>query len=85
MNDKKMWYFYTRVYHLAIINNDTIYFLIIYVKLKQIILSEITQTQKGKQGMYLFISVYLPQSITMLQSTKPKKLSNKKGAWFASQ
>ena len=48
---------------------------------KKKIPSEVTQTQKGKHGMYSFISGILDvkQRITRLQPTVPEKRGNKEG------
>ena len=43
-------------YYLAIKNNDIMKFAGKWMELEKIILSEVTQTQKDKHGMYLLIS-----------------------------
>jgi hypothetical protein len=53
---QKMWYIYTTKYYSAIKNNDFIKFLGKWVELENIILSEITQSQKNSHGMHLLIS-----------------------------
>lgn len=53
-----MWCIYPMEYYLAIKNNDIMKFLGKWIELKKIILSKITQSQKGKHGVYSFISVY---------------------------
>jgi hypothetical protein len=51
-----------------------------WIELKNIILSEVTQSQKDMPGMYSLISGYYPLNIgTTLYSTKPKKLNKKEG------
>ena len=45
---------------------------------KKIILSEVTQTQKDKHGIYsLIVDIRCKAKITKLQSTAPEKLGNK--------
>jgi hypothetical protein len=50
-----MWYIYTMEYYPAIKNNDIMRFASKWVKIEKITLSELTQTQKEKYGMYSFI------------------------------
>jgi hypothetical protein len=50
-----MWYIYTMEYHSAITNNDSMKFLSKWMELENIILSEVTQTQKNTHGMYSLI------------------------------
>ena len=47
-----MWYIYTMEYYLAIKNNEFMKFLDKWMELENIILSEVTQTQKDIRGMY---------------------------------
>jgi hypothetical protein len=54
---QKMWYIYTMEYYPAIKNNDFMKFLGKWMKLENIILSEVTQSQKNT-GMHLLISGY---------------------------
>ena len=49
-----MWYIYTVEYYSAIKINDIMKFEGKCMELKYIILSEVTQTQKDKYGMYSF-------------------------------
>jgi hypothetical protein len=51
-----MWYIYTVEYYLAIKNNDFMKFTGKWME--NIILSEVTQTQKNTQGIYSLISGY---------------------------
>jgi hypothetical protein len=53
-----MCYIYTMEYYSAIKNNDFIKFLGKWMQLENIILSEVTQSQKNTHGMYLVISGY---------------------------
>jgi hypothetical protein len=54
---KKMWYIYTMEYYdIAIKNNDIMKFSGKWMELENIILSEVTQTQKDKHGMYSLVS-----------------------------
>jgi hypothetical protein len=50
-----MWYIYTMEYHSAIKNRDFIKFTDKSKKLENIILSEVTQSQKNKHSMYSVI------------------------------
>jgi hypothetical protein len=56
--DKKMWFIYTMEYYSAIKNKDILNFAGKWMELENIILSEVTQTQKDMRGMYLLISGY---------------------------
>ena len=53
-----MWFIYTTQYYSAIKNEDILSFASKWVELENIILSEITQTQKDMHGMYSLISGY---------------------------
>ena len=53
-----MWYIYTMEYYSAIKNNEFMKFLGKWVNLKDIILSEVTQSQKKSLDMYSLISGY---------------------------
>ena len=55
---QKMWYIYTIEYYSAIKNNDFMKFLGKWVDLEDIILSEVTQSQKKSLDMYSLISGY---------------------------
>ena len=55
---KKMWYIYTMEYYSAEKNNDHMKFAGKWMELENIILSEVTQTQKVKHGMYSLIGGY---------------------------
>jgi hypothetical protein len=55
---QKMWYIYTMEYYSAIKNNDFMKFLGNWMGRENIILSEVTQSQKNAQGMYSLISGY---------------------------
>ena len=50
---QKMWFIY---YYSAIKNEDILTFAGKWMELENIILSEVTQTQKDMHGMYLLIS-----------------------------
>ena len=52
----KEQFIYTVENYLAIKNNDIMKFLGKWMELEKIILSEVTQTQKDKHGMYSLIS-----------------------------
>ena len=55
---QKMWYIYRIEYYSAIKNEDFTKFSGKWMELKNIILSEVTQTQKDIHGMYSLISGY---------------------------
>ena len=54
--DKKKWYIYTMEYYTAEKNNDSLNFAGKWMELENIILSEVTQTQKDNYHMYSLIS-----------------------------
>ena len=56
-----MWFIYTMEYYLAINNEDILKFASKWMELENIILSEVTQTQKDMYGMYSLISGYYPK------------------------
>jgi hypothetical protein len=49
---QKMWYSYTMEYYSVIKNNDFLKFLGKWMELENIILSEVTQSQKNTCGMH---------------------------------
>ena len=53
---QKMWYIYTMEYYSAIKNNEFMKFLGKWMELENIILSEVTQSQKNTHGIYSLIS-----------------------------
>ena len=55
---QKMWYIYTMEYYSAIKNNDFMTLLGKWMELVNIILSEVTQSQKNSHDMYSVISGY---------------------------
>ena len=55
---QKMWYIYTMEYYSAIRNNEFMKFLEKWMELENIILSEVTQSQKNNHGMQPLISGY---------------------------
>jgi hypothetical protein len=55
---QKMWYIYTMEFYSAIKNNEFMNFLDKWMELENIILSEITQSQKNTHDMYSLISGY---------------------------
>ena len=55
---QKMWYIYTMEYYSAIKNNYFMKFLGKWMELENIILSEVTQTQKNTHGMHSLVSGY---------------------------
>jgi hypothetical protein len=55
---QKMWYIYTIEYYSAIKNNEFMKFIGKWMKLENIILNEVTQSQKNTHDMYSLISGY---------------------------
>jgi len=55
---QKLWYIYTMGYCSAIKNNDFMKFIGKSMELENIILSEVTQSQKTTDGMHSLISGY---------------------------
>jgi hypothetical protein len=55
---QKIWYIYTMEYYSAIKNNEFMKFLGKWMDLEDIILSEVTQSQKKSLDMYSLISGY---------------------------
>jgi hypothetical protein len=55
---QKMWHIYTVEYFLAIKKNEFMKFLGKWMELENIILSEVTQSQKNTHGMHSLISGY---------------------------
>ena len=55
---QKMWFIYTMEYYSAIKNEDIMSFSGKWMEVKNIILSDIAQTQKDMHGMYSLISGY---------------------------
>jgi hypothetical protein len=53
-----MWYIYTMEYYSAIRNNDFINFAGKWMEPENIILGEVTQSQKNTHGMYSLLSGY---------------------------
>ena len=53
-----MWYIYTMEYYAAINNNEFMKFLAKWMDLEDIILSEVTQSQKNPHDMHSLISGY---------------------------
>jgi hypothetical protein len=53
---QKMWYIYTMEYYSAIKNNEFMKFLDKWMDLEDIIISEVTQSQKNSNDMYSLIS-----------------------------
>jgi hypothetical protein len=55
---QKMWYIYTMEYYSAIKNDEFMKHLEKWMELENIILSEVTQSQKSTHGMHSLISGY---------------------------
>jgi hypothetical protein len=64
---QKMWYTYTMEYYPDIKNNEFMKFLGKWMCLQDIILSEITQSQKKSLDMHSLISGYLPRNLKYLR------------------
>lgn len=78
---KKMWYIFTMEYYLAIKNQNIKKLAGKWMKLEKIILSEVTQTQKDKHGMYCYKrTLPIKKMITILQSTDLQKLNIKENS-----
>jgi hypothetical protein len=60
---QKMWYIYTMEYYSASENDEFIKFLGTWMYLKDIILSELTQSQKKSLDMHSLISGYQPRNL----------------------
>jgi hypothetical protein len=58
MDKKKMWYIYTMEYYSAMKSNDFTELTGKWIDLENIILSEVTQSQKNTHGIYSLISGY---------------------------
>ena len=54
--DKKYVVYYTMEYYSKLKHNDILKFACIWMEVEKIILSEVTQTQIDKHGMYSLIS-----------------------------
>jgi hypothetical protein len=55
---QKMWFIYTMEYHSAVKNNEFIKFLGKWMDPENIILNEITQSQKNTHGIHSVLSGY---------------------------
>ena len=53
-----MWFHYTMEYYSAIKNEDILSVASKWMELENIILSEVTQTQRDMHGMYSLVSEY---------------------------
>jgi hypothetical protein len=53
---QKMWYIYTMEYYSAIKNYELMKYFVKWIELENIILSEVTQSQKNTHGMHSLIS-----------------------------
>ena len=71
---QKMWFIYTMEYYSVINNKDILTFAGNWMELENIILSEVTQTQKDLHGMYSQISTYLLISQTNKQAIKQYRI-----------
>jgi hypothetical protein len=77
---QKMWYIYTMEYYSVIKNNEFMKLAGKWMELENIILSEVTQSQKNTHGKYSLLSVYfIAQNlgISTIQSAKHIKLKKK--------
>ena len=55
---QNMWFIYTMEYYSAIKNKNILSFADKWMELENIILSEVTQTQRDIHGMYSLLSAY---------------------------
>jgi hypothetical protein len=55
---KKIWYLYTMEFYLAMKKNEILSFASKWMELENIILSEVSQAQKTKNGMFSFRCVH---------------------------
>jgi hypothetical protein len=60
---QKIWYIYTIEYYSAIKNNEIMKFLGKWMDLEDIILSEVTQSQRNTHDMHSLISGYYPRNL----------------------
>ena len=76
---QKMWYIYTMEYYTAIKNNEFMKFLGKWIDLEDIILSELTQSQKKTHGYALTDKWILSQKLRIpkIQFAKHPKLKKK--------
>ena len=58
---QKMWFIYKMEYYSSIKNEDILSFASTWIEVENIILNEVTQTQKNMHGMYSLISGYKPK------------------------
>jgi len=71
---QKMWYIYTMEYYSAIKNNAFMKFIGKWLELENIILSEVTQSQKNTHDMHSLISGYLPKCLNYPRCLEQMKL-----------
>jgi hypothetical protein len=69
-----MWFIYTMGYYSDIKNKDILTFAGKWMELENIILSEVTQTQKDMHDMYSLISGYYPHK--KVKEKKKKTIQN---------
>jgi hypothetical protein len=75
---QKMWYIYIIQYYSAIKNKEFIKFLGKWMDLEDIILSEVTQSQKNTHDMHSLIRRYYPRNLEYpIQFAKHMKLNKK--------
>jgi hypothetical protein len=81
---QKMWYIYTMEYYSAIKNNRFMKFLGKWMYLKDIILSEVTQSQKKSLDIHSLISGYYPRNIEYARYNfqNTRKSRSKTKAWI---
>ena len=69
-----MWYIYTMEYNTATKNNEFMKILDKWVEVEDIILSEVTQSQKNIHDMHSLISGYSPRSSESFLEGEQKKI-----------
>ena len=76
---QKMWFIFTMEYYSAIKKEDILCFAGKLMELENIILNEVTQTQKDKHGMYSLIRGYYPKKKSKVQNTQDTIHRTQKG------
>jgi len=69
-----MWYIYTVEYYSAKKKNDLMKFIGIWMEVENIILCEVTQSQKNTHGMHSLISGNYPKCLNYPRCTEYMKL-----------
>jgi hypothetical protein len=78
---QKTRFIYTIGYYSAFKNEDILSFASKWIELENIILSEVTQTEKDTHGMYSLISEYLPPKGQNIQDTVHRTQKGQQAEW----